>query len=75
MIEALNLDEVSTSEKFMMMEALWISLTDDVNSDIFTPQWHLNTLKEREKSITMGESTFSSLVDVKERLSKRNHAN
>lgn len=75
MIEALKLDDISVSEKFMMMEALWSNLSENIDNSNFTPQWHLDILSEREKLIKSGELEFSSLADVRERLQKRYNAN
>ena len=75
MLEALDLDHVSMSDKFLMMEELWSSISKNNTASELTPQWHLDILKDREALVKSGEATFSSLADVKERLSKRNYAN
>ena len=75
MIEALKLDDIPVSERFMMMEALWSNLSENIDNSNFTPQWHLDILNEREKLIKSGDMKFSSLDEVGERLQKRYNAN
>ena len=75
MLESLRLDEVTISDKFLMMEELWTSMSQDTAANHFTPQWHLDTLVEREERIQKGELSFSDISDVKERLKKSIHDN
>ena len=70
MLEALKLDELSMSDKFMMMEALWENMSQSPSANSFTPQWHLDVLDHREEQIKVGKAEFSSLADVKNRLRK-----
>jgi len=64
----LNLETMSTSEKFMALEELWEDMSKNVNSDELTPKWHLDILDEREKMLQSGEAKFENFDDVKKEL-------
>ena len=64
----LNLEAMSTSEKFMAMEELWEDISKDIDTDELTPQWHLDILDEREKRVQSGETKFENFDDVKKEL-------
>lgn len=44
MLEALKLDHITISDKFLMMEELWESMRKETTAKYFTPQWHLDIL-------------------------------
>jgi len=67
---SLDYNQMAMSEKFTMLEALWESMSHDAAQNGFTPQWHLETLQQREKNIQSGKSTFSELENTKSRLQK-----
>ncbi len=73
MLEALKLDDITVTNKLIMIEALWDSLRQESDSQAFTPQWHLDELHQREESVNSGQTDFSDLNAVKERLQKRRH--
>ena len=64
----LNIEAMSTSEKFMAMEELWEDMSKNVNTDELTPQWHLDILDDREKRVQSGEAKFENFDDVKKEL-------
>ena len=64
----LNLEAMSTSEKFMAMEELWEDMSKNINADELTPQWHLDILDEREKRVQSGEAIFYDFKETKKRL-------
>ena len=64
----LNLEAMSTSEKFMAMEELWEDMSKNVNTDELTPQWHLDILDDREKRVQSGEAIFYDFEETKKRL-------
>ena len=64
----LNLEAMSTSEKFMAMEELWEDMSKNIDPDKLTPKWHLDVLDEREKRVQSGESKFENFDDVKKKL-------
>ena len=68
MLEAFNLQEMSISDKFLMMEELWEDLSQNASSNGFSPQWHYDELSKREKKIQDGELKFSPLCEAKTRL-------
>lgn len=68
MLEALNLQEMSISDKFLMMEELWEDLSQNASANGFSPQWHYDELSQREKKIQDGELKFSPLCEAKSRL-------
>ena len=64
----LELNKISITEKFIMLEDLWDDLSKQVNDKRFTPKWHLDTLSEREQNIKSGKSNFNNFSDTKKRL-------
>ena len=70
MLEALKLNEATVLDKFLMMEELWVSMSHDAAANHFTPQWHLDTLVEKEERIRKNELSFLDISDAKERLKK-----
>jgi len=64
----LNLETMSTSEKFMALEELWADMSKNVNSDELTPQWHLDILSELDEKEKNKELKFSDFNEAKKRL-------
>jgi len=64
----LNLESMTTAQKFMAMEELWEDMSRNVDTDELTPQWHLDILDEREKEVQSGEAKFENFDDVKKEL-------
>ncbi len=60
----LNLENMSTSEKFMAMEELWNDMSNSVDIEQFIPAWHLDVLDKREEKAKNGNSKFFSIEDV-----------
>jgi hypothetical protein len=60
---------MTIGDKLAIMELLWddLSRTPD---DMPSPAWHAEVLAERERRIEKGETHFSDLADVEERLRK-----
>jgi len=67
----LNLNNMTTSQKFMAMEELWEDMSKNVNDKSFTPQWHKTVLNEREKQFANGEAIFENFDDAKQDLLKK----
>ncbi|MGC4003046.1 MAG: addiction module protein [Pirellulales bacterium] len=63
----LPLSTMTTAEKLDAMEQLWTSLQADPGA-IPTPDWNGEVLEERRLRQARGETTFSSLEDVRKRL-------
>ena len=70
MTAPLKYDEMPIQEKFIMLEELWENMTHQAEKNGFTPQWHIDVLGNREKSIKNSESSFSDLDSAIERLHK-----
>jgi len=75
MLEALKLDQVTISDKFLMMEELWESMRKESTAKYFTPQWHLDILYSREKKVQENELSFNDISTVKERLKQVKYDN
>ncbi|WP_151900450.1 addiction module protein [Sulfurimonas hydrogeniphila] len=67
----LNLNTMTTSQKFMAMEELWEDMSKNINDESLTPQWHKAVLHEREKQIVSGEVVFENFDDAKQDLLKK----
>ena len=52
-----EIQKMTTSERLEAMESLWDSLIHD-NSDMKSPDWHSQVLKDRELKIKQGKSEF-----------------
>jgi hypothetical protein len=66
---ALPLNEMTTEDKLAIMDLLWDDLSR-TPEELHSPPWHAEVLAEREKRIERGETHFSDLEDVEERLRK-----
>ena len=75
MVEALKLDQITISDKFLLMEELWESMRREASANQFTPQWHIDTLDSRAKGIEKNELSFSNISTVKERLKQVKYDN
>ncbi len=65
---SLDIKNLSLSDKFIILEELWEDMSKNVDENRFTPQWHLDTLSQREENIKNGSSKFNRIDDVKKRL-------
>lgn len=66
-----ELKKMNITDKFTMMEQLWEDMSENIEDDRFSPNWHLDILNEREKNIENNSSKFDDLDDVKKRLLKK----
>jgi hypothetical protein len=66
----LKLNQMPISEKFLMMEQLWESMSQDAHNNGFSPSWHFDVLDAREKRVAEGTSIFNELSEVRKRLQK-----
>jgi len=66
----LELNTIPISEKFLMMEQLWESMSQDATSNGFSPSWHFDILEAREQNIKDNKAVFSDLSNVRARLQK-----
>ena len=66
----IRLDTLSTNEKLILMERLWVDLS--VRSDeIPSPDWHGDVLSARLQAVHEGKSNFVDWEDAKRRLRER----
>jgi len=61
---SLPLENMTTSDKLMVMEKLWDDLCRNPDS-VPSPDWHKNILDAREQKITEGIAKFHSLDAAK----------
>lgn len=66
---SLPVTTMTTAQKLEAMEQLWASL--QTSEDFTPPEWHSRILAERQKRIDCGETTFSTVDEVRERLRNR----
>ncbi len=64
----LPIASMTTAEKLEAMERLWASL--QLQPDHELPQWHGEVLAERQRRIDNGETKFSTLDEVRQRIEK-----
>ena len=64
----LPVSTMTTAQKLEAMEQLWTSLRADANYT--PPEWHREVLAERQRKMNSGESTFSTLDEVRERIDR-----
>jgi putative addiction module component (TIGR02574 family) len=63
-MNTIEIKKMSMIERLQAMEALWDSLMDE-ESEIESPQWHLDILEERKRKIGNGKAEFISLEELK----------
>ncbi|MGN6546248.1 MAG: addiction module protein [Aureliella sp.] len=66
----LPISSMTPAEKIAAMEELWTSLQGDADAPP-APEWHAKVLAERQKRIDNGETSFSSLQELRKRLENR----
>ncbi len=66
----INFEQMSVSEKLRMMELLWDDLCR-TESDIPSPQWHENVLRERENMVRDGSDEFIDWDQAKKEMRKK----
>ncbi len=63
----LPISSMTTTDKLAAMEELWTSLQQDADAAP-PPEWHARVLAERQKKIDNGETSFSTIDEVRSRL-------
>lgn len=64
----LPISNMTVAQKLEAMEQLWASLRSD--SNYTSPEWHGEVLAERQRKMDRGESTFSTIDEVRERIER-----
>jgi len=67
MLDAEEIERMSTTERLQSMELLWASLSRSEN-EISSPEWHADVLAARQAKVDAGEAHFLSLDELKKRL-------
>lgn len=65
MSAVVDIQQMSTSEKLRLMEALWSDLSKE---EIPSPSWHEEVLAERDRLISSGEEKFVDWETAKRQL-------
>jgi hypothetical protein len=63
----LPLDKMTVAEKLRAMEAIWADLSRD-ETQIESPEWHGEILRERDAKIKSGEEKFIDWEKAKKEL-------
>jgi hypothetical protein len=66
----ITVSELSLPQKLKLMEELWAELSREPKN-VPVPEWHLETLVEREKLFLEGKAKFSDWSEAKQRLTRR----
>jgi hypothetical protein len=69
MATVLPLDQMTVTEKLRALEELWDDLRRNP-ADVSSPDWHGDTLREREERIAEGKSRFTAWPEAKEEIRK-----
>lgn len=70
MVTALQIEQMSRSEKLQAMEAIWADLSK-VEADVESPAWHADVLKETEARVASGAERITDWEVAKRELRKR----
>jgi len=66
----IRLDTLSTTEKLILMERLWVDLSVRP-AEIRSPDWHGDVLSARLQAVQEGRTNFIDWEDAKRRLRER----
>ena len=66
----LSLKKMSTKEKLVAMEALWVDLSLN-EAEVRSPGWHKDELRKAEKLVEAGEAKFGDWELAKARLRRK----
>ena len=67
MLEASQIENMSTAQRLQAMEQLWDALCREAG-DLASPDWHREVLAERKSRAERGESKFLTLAQLRARL-------
>ena len=57
--------KLNMTDKFILLEQLWDDMSQNVEDDRFTPNWHLEILNELEMKENNNQLKFSNFEDSK----------
>lgn len=67
MLQAAQIDGMTTAERLQAMEQLWEALSRSP-SDVPSPSWHGDVLADRKARVERGEAAFLTLEQLRARL-------
>ena len=70
MIEALEIERMSRTEKLQAMELLWRSMAGTPEK-LESPTWHKTILQKRLAKVEAGQGEFLTVAQLKKRLARR----
>jgi hypothetical protein len=70
MVEAINLNKMTISDKLRALEDIWDDL-QRTSAEIPSPSWHADVLHARERRIREGKSQFRDWPDAKRHIRER----
>ena len=70
MTMTLEIKRMTRVEKLQVMEAIWADLSN-VDTDVESPAWHADVLKETEARIVAGQERIADWETAKQELRKR----
>jgi putative addiction module component (TIGR02574 family) len=70
MIEAVEIERMSCTEKLQAMELLWRSMADEPEK-LESPGWHKKVLARRLAKVEAGKGEFLTIAQFKKRIARR----
>ncbi len=70
MIEALEIERMTPTEKMQTLEILWRSMANAPRK-LKSPVWHKTILQKRLAKVEAGQGKFLTIAQLKKRLAKR----
>lgn len=70
MIEAMEIEQMTLTQKLQTMELIWKSLSDNPEQ-LDSPHWHKTVLESRLAKVEAGKGKFLTLSQLRKRLAKR----
>lgn len=70
MVEAIQLNKMTISDKLRALEDIWDDL-QRTPEEIPSPSWHADVLQARERRIREGKSQFGDWTDAKRHIRER----
>lgn len=68
MTKIMDTTQLNMTDKFLLLEQLWEDMSQNVDDERFTPNWHLQILSELETKEKDNQLKFSNFDDAKKRL-------
>jgi len=62
----LELEKMNTTQKFIALEELWQDLSQNLEDERLSPDWHLDILEQREQKTQTGDAKIYTIEEIKE---------